>query len=84
MLLQDEENHTTSSRIKELEEERGRLHRTNAAQQTQSDKYKKMAEDARSKSDSSETQLVAVRKVNSQASHSSDNDILCHFELATS
>ena len=52
-----------NGRLKELEEERGRLHRTNAAQQNQMDKYKKLAEDARSKSDSQETQLTAVRKV---------------------
>ncbi|OWF49322.1 testis-expressed protein 9-like [Mizuhopecten yessoensis] len=58
----DEENNSVNSRIKELEDERGRLHRTNASQQTQIDKYKRMAEDARTKSESSETQLVALRK----------------------
>lgn len=61
--LQDETNTGLSSRIKELEEERGRLHRTNASQQSQMDKYKKMAEEARSKSESMEGQLTAVRKV---------------------
>ncbi|XP_052692105.1 testis-expressed protein 9-like [Crassostrea angulata] len=58
----DETNTGLSSRIKELEEERGRLHRTNASQQSQMDKYKKMAEEARSKSESMEGQLTAVRK----------------------
>ena len=61
--LQEEEKSVLNGRLKELEEERGRLHRTNAAQQNQMDKYKKLAEDARSKSDSQETQLTAVRKV---------------------
>ncbi|XP_033729554.1 testis-expressed protein 9-like, partial [Pecten maximus] len=59
---QDEQNNSIGSRIKELEDERGRLHRTNASQQTQIDKYKKMAEDAKTKSDSSESQLVSLRK----------------------
>ncbi|XP_048749432.2 testis-expressed protein 9-like isoform X2 [Ostrea edulis] len=58
----DETNSGLSSRIKELEEERGRLHRTNAAQQSQMDKYKKIAEEARGKSESMDSQLAAVRK----------------------
>nr|XP_022312330.1 testis-expressed protein 9-like [Crassostrea virginica] len=58
----DEANSGLSSRIKELEDERGRLHRTNASQQSQMDKYKKIAEEARSKSESTEGQLAAVRK----------------------
>ncbi|XP_062601244.1 testis-expressed protein 9-like [Saccostrea cucullata] len=58
----DEANTGLTSRIKELEEERGRMHRTNAAQQSQMDKYKKIAEEARSKSESVEGQLTAVRK----------------------
>jgi len=63
LVFQDEGNNTMRDRIKELEDERGRLHRTNAAQQMQIDKFKKIAEDAKSKSDSSESQLAGLRKV---------------------
>ena len=63
IFLQDEANSGLTSRIKELEEERGRLHRTNASQQSQIDKFKSMAEEAKGKSDSLETQLSGVRKV---------------------
>ena len=52
-----------SGRLKELEEERNRLARTSAQQQTQIDKYKKLAEDARGKAESLETQLSATKKV---------------------
>ncbi|KAK3095280.1 hypothetical protein FSP39_012666 [Pinctada imbricata] len=58
----DEANTVLSSRIKELEDERGRLHRTNASQQTQIDKFKSIAEEAKGKSDSLDTQLASVRK----------------------
>ena len=50
-------------RVKQLEEERGRLHRTSAAHLSQLDKQRKLAEDFRHKSDSLEHQLTAVRKV---------------------
>jgi hypothetical protein len=52
-----------SVRVKELEDERGRLTRTNAAQTTQIDKFKKIAEDSKTKTESLETQLAATRKV---------------------
>ncbi|KAL4216658.1 Golgin subfamily A member 2 [Mactra antiquata] len=58
----DEENSTLSLRVKELEEERGRLTRTNAGQTQQIDKFKKLAEDSKSKTDSLETQLAGTRK----------------------
>ena len=60
---QDEENTSLAGRVKELEEERGRLHRTNAAQATQLDKFKKIAEDSKGKAESLETQLTANKKV---------------------
>ena len=60
---QDEENTSLAGRVKELEEERGRLHRTNAAQATQLDKFKKIAEDSKGKTESLETQLTANKKV---------------------
>ncbi|KAL8558710.1 hypothetical protein ACOMHN_037803 [Nucella lapillus] len=58
----EEERSGLSGRVKELEDERGRLHRTNAAQQTQMDKFRRLADEARGKSDSQETQLSALRK----------------------
>ena len=61
--LQEEESSEKAVRVKELEEERGRLTRTNAAQTTQIDKFKKLAEDCKSKADSLETQLTATKKV---------------------
>ena len=51
------------SRIKDLEEEKNRFSRSNAAQQIQIDKYKKLAEDAKGKADSLENQLSSLRKV---------------------
>ena len=61
--FQDEENSTSSVRVKELEEERGRLTRTNAAQGTQIDKFKKIADDNKTKAESLDTQLSAAKKV---------------------
>ncbi|KAH3873238.1 testis-expressed protein 9-like [Dreissena polymorpha] len=58
----DEENSEQTIKVKELEEERGRLTRTNAAQGTQIDKYKKIAEDSKTKTESLETQLAATKK----------------------
>ncbi|XP_072173812.1 testis-expressed protein 9-like [Diadema setosum] len=49
-------------RVKEAEEERGRLQRTNQTHQTQIDKYKRLAEDTRRKSEGLETQLSGLRK----------------------
>lgn len=46
-----------------MEDERGRLYRTNATQQSQIEKFKKIAEDAQGKSDSLENQLSGLRKV---------------------
>ena len=46
-----------------MEEDRARLTRTQSTQQTQIDKYKRLADDAKSKADSTETQLQAVKKV---------------------
>ncbi|XP_050396349.1 testis-expressed protein 9 isoform X2 [Patella vulgata] len=62
----EEENQQVVSRSKETEEEKNRLHRTVASQQTQIDKYKKIAEDAKSVSDSLQNQLSALRKENEQ------------------
>ncbi len=60
---QDEEKTGIASRVKELEEERNRLARTSSQQQGQIDKYKKLADDSRSKAESLETQLSTTRKV---------------------
>ncbi|ESP02591.1 hypothetical protein LOTGIDRAFT_199612 [Lottia gigantea] len=67
----EEENHGVASRLKEIEEERNRLHRTVASQQTQIDKYKKIAEDSKNVSDSLQNQLSALRKENEQMKRTS-------------
>lgn len=51
------------SKLKDVEEERNRLQRTNAAQHTQLDKYKKMAEDNKSRADSLDVQIAGLKKV---------------------
>uniref|UniRef100_A0A2C9KNQ5 Testis-expressed sequence 9 protein n=1 Tax=Biomphalaria glabrata TaxID=6526 RepID=A0A2C9KNQ5_BIOGL len=51
-----------SQRLKDVEEERNRLLRTNTAQQQQIEKHKKMSEEVKGKSDSLETQLSALKK----------------------
>ena len=61
--MQEEENGAICLKLKELQDERGRLHRTNASQQTQIDKYKKLSEDTRGKVDSLENQLSSTKKV---------------------
>ncbi len=50
-------------RMKELEEERLHLHRTNATQQTQIEKYKQLSQDAKGKADSLDSQLTSTKKV---------------------
>ena len=50
-------------RLKELEEERSRVMRQTNTQQQNIDKYRKIADDAKSKTDSLEGQLAAARKV---------------------
>lgn len=59
----DDSNKTLSVKIKEMEDERGRLYRTTSAQQAQIDKFKKISEDAQVKSETAETQLAGLRKV---------------------
>lgn len=58
----DEETSTMTVRVKELEDERGRLTRTNAAQTQQIDKFKKIAEDSKTKTESLENQLASAKK----------------------
>ncbi|XP_052084639.1 testis-expressed protein 9-like [Mytilus californianus] len=58
----DDQNKTLSVKIKEMEDERGRLYRTTSAQQAQIDKFKKISEDAQVKSDTAESQLAGLRK----------------------
>jgi len=48
--------------VKELDDEKNRLQKTNAAQHTQLDKYKKMSDDRQSLADSLETQVSALNK----------------------
>ncbi len=63
VFLQEEENGGMANRLKELEDERNRLARTSSQQQIQIDKFKKLAEDAKGKAESLETQLSSTRKV---------------------
>ncbi|XP_066289796.1 testis-expressed protein 9-like isoform X2 [Branchiostoma lanceolatum] len=57
-----DENSTLVTRIKDLEEERGRLTRTTQTQQSQMEKFKKLSEDVKKKSDGLEQQLASLRK----------------------
>ena len=74
--------------MKEVEEERGRYQRTSSSQQIQIDKYKKLAEEAKGKTDSLENQLTAVKKVIKtallQLSTVTSNDLTCmlHFDFS--
>lgn len=54
---------TLNNKIKEADNERNRLQRTNAAQQTQIDKYKRLADDAKGKAESLDSQYSSVKKV---------------------
>ncbi|XP_070536820.1 testis-expressed protein 9-like [Ptychodera flava] len=58
----DDENKNLAMHIKDVEDERNRLQRTNQSQQTQIEKYKRLSEEIKSKSDGLENQLSAVRK----------------------
>ncbi|XP_012942457.1 testis-expressed protein 9 [Aplysia californica] len=58
----DEENRGLGQKVKDAEEERNRLLRTSSSQQQQIDKHKKLAEEARGKTESLENQLSALRK----------------------
>lgn len=61
--VQEDSLRQSESKMKELEEEKSRLQKTNTAQHTQLDKYKKMADDRQSLVDSLETQVSALKKV---------------------
>ncbi|XP_074649421.1 testis-expressed protein 9-like [Tubulanus polymorphus] len=58
----DEETTKLLTRIKTIEDENQSLNRTNQIQQTQLEKYKKLSEDLKGKSDSLENQISALRK----------------------
>ncbi|XP_071789090.1 testis-expressed protein 9-like [Asterias amurensis] len=58
----DEQNSKLEGSLKEVDDERSRLQRTNTTQQTQIDKHKKLAEETKRKADGLEGQLTALRK----------------------
>ncbi|KAF7241480.1 Testis-expressed protein 9 [Varanus komodoensis] len=59
----DDENRSLTSRLKEVEDERGRLQRTANLQQSQTEKYKAMSEEANRKSDGLQQRLSMLEKV---------------------
>ena len=61
--MKDEENDTLKERVRDLEEERNRVSRANVSQQSQVNKFKKSADDAKEKVESLETQLSSMKKV---------------------
>ena len=63
LIFQEDALRQSESKTKELDDEKNRLQKTNAAQQTQLDKYKKISEDRQSLNDSLETQVSALKKV---------------------
>ncbi|XP_044294875.1 testis-expressed protein 9 isoform X2 [Varanus komodoensis] len=58
----DDENRSLTSRLKEVEDERGRLQRTANLQQSQTEKYKAMSEEANRKSDGLQQRLSMLEK----------------------
>ncbi|KAK3510303.1 hypothetical protein QTP70_034012 [Hemibagrus guttatus] len=58
----DEENGVLSSKLKEVEEDRGRLQRTTNMQQTQLEKHRALAEDASRTCDGLRGQVTALQK----------------------
>lgn len=58
----EEENTNLISKLKEADAECSKLNRTNATQQQQMDKYRKIADDAKGKADSVENQLASTQK----------------------
>ncbi|XP_077867330.1 testis-expressed protein 9-like [Saccoglossus kowalevskii] len=58
----DEENNQLLGKIKDAEDEKRRLLKTNQSQQTQIEKYKTISQDAKSKGDGLENQVIALRK----------------------
>ncbi|KAM3828395.1 testis-expressed protein 9 isoform 2-T2 [Vipera latastei] len=58
----DEENENVSSRLKEVEEERGRLQRAASLHQSQIEKYKLLSEEANRKSESLQQKLSMLEK----------------------
>ena len=62
-MFKDESLTSLTRRVKEAEDERARLNRTASTQQQNIEKYRKLADDARVKAESIETQLTATKKV---------------------
>jgi len=60
-------------KIKEVDEEKNRLQRTNAAQLAQLDKYKKLSEDSKSRADSLDSQLSGLKKVSIRDSNATSD-----------
>ncbi|XP_048418897.1 testis-expressed protein 9 isoform X1 [Stegostoma tigrinum] len=58
----DDENNSLTNRLKEIEEERNKLQKTTSIQQTQIDKYKTLADEARRKSDGLQQQVTSLQK----------------------
>ncbi|XP_058238308.1 testis-expressed protein 9 isoform X2 [Hemibagrus wyckioides] len=58
----DEENGVLSSKLKEVEEDRGRLQRTTNMQQTQLEKHRALAEDSNRTCDGLRSQVTALQK----------------------
>jgi len=71
--LQEDSLRQSESRVKELEDEKNRLQKTYTAQNTQLDKYKKLADDRQSLADSLDTQLTALNKVRLTSLYTVDN-----------
>ncbi|XP_078283365.1 testis-expressed protein 9 isoform X2 [Rhinoraja longicauda] len=58
----DDENNTLTSHVKEVEEERSRLQKATNIQQSQTEKYKSLADEAQKKSDGLQQQVLALQK----------------------
>ncbi|NXK46527.1 TEX9 protein, partial [Chauna torquata] len=59
----DDENQNLKSQLKDIEEEKTRLQRTISMQQSQTEKYKMLSQEANKKSEGLQQEVIALEKV---------------------
>lgn len=61
--IQDDENQNLETRLKDTEEENTRLQRTISLQQSQTEKYKMLSQEANKKTEGLQQEVTALQKV---------------------
>lgn len=61
--IQDDENQNLETRLKDTEEENARLQRTISLQQSQTEKYKMLSQEANKKAEGLQQEVTALEKV---------------------